>query len=67
MTQGYRITLYSYEPLTGVPEGVETADARAIAPEASASRFIYNGRADLSHFSDYFRYQSVAEVGADLD
>jgi hypothetical protein len=54
--RGYRITLYSYEPLSGVPEGVETADAREIAPEASAGRFIYNGRADLSHFSDYFRY-----------
>lgn len=54
--RGNPVTLYSYEPLSGVPEGVETADARAIAPEASASRFRYQGRADLSHFSDYFRY-----------
>ena len=56
VTRGYRLTLYSYEPLANVPDGVETADARAIAPEESASRFLYAGRPDLSHFSDYFRY-----------
>ena len=54
--RGYELKLYSFEPLTGVPEGVDTADARAIVPEASASRFIFGGRPDLSHFSDYFRY-----------
>lgn len=53
---GHKVTLYSYEPLSGVPDGVVTADARAIAPEESAGRFLYNGRPDLSHFSDYFRY-----------
>lgn len=56
VTRGYAITLYSYEPLAGVPDGVGTADAREIAPEESASRFLYDGRPDLSHFSDYFRY-----------
>lgn len=54
--RGAPVTLYSYEPLTGVPSGVATADARLIAPEESASRFLYRGRPDLSHFSDYFRY-----------
>lgn len=56
VNDGNHITLYSYEPLAGVPDGVATADARDIAPEASASRFLYKGKADLSHFSDYFRY-----------
>lgn len=53
---GNDVVLYSYEPLSGVPDGVTTGDARMIAPEASASRFLYQGRPDLSHFSDYFRY-----------
>lgn len=54
--RGHAVTLYSFEPLHGVPAGVKTADAREIVPEASAKRFIYGGRPDLSHFSDYFRY-----------
>ena len=54
--RGYPVMLYAFEPLAGVPDGVETADARNIVPEESASRFIYGGRPDLSHFSDYFRY-----------
>lgn len=53
---GNPVTLYSYEALQGVPDGVDIADAREIAPEDSASRFLYKGKADLSHFSDYFRY-----------
>lgn len=56
VTRGYRVTLYSYEPLAGLPDGVDTADAREIAPEESAGRFLYDGRPNLSHFSDYFRY-----------
>ncbi len=56
VVRGYSITLYSYELLENVPDGVNTADARRIAPEASAQRFIYGGRPNLSHFSDYFRY-----------
>lgn len=56
VVRGYDVTLYSFEPLQGVPAGVATADAREIVPEASAGRFIHRGRPDLSHFSDYFRY-----------
>ena len=56
VNDGNHVTLFSYEPLAGVPDGVATADARDIAPEASASRFLYKGKPDLSHFSDYFRY-----------
>ena len=51
------ITVYSYRPISGLPEGVSAGDASDIAPEEASRRFIYGGKPNLSHFSDYFRYK----------
>ena len=67
---GYSVTLYSYEPLDGVPPGVMIADASAIVPEAMIDRVRYNGVPDLAHFSDLFRYAMIAKedkVWIDVD
>lgn len=50
------MTVYSYAPLTGLPAGASTGDAASIVPEASMGRFIYGAQPNLSHFTDYFRY-----------
>lgn len=54
--QGYEVHLYSYDPVEGVPEGVVPQDASTIAPREDMGHFIYDGRPNLSHFTDYFRY-----------
>ncbi len=60
--RGYKIALYSFDKLAGVPEEVELLDASAIAPPESLRRFLYNGKPNLSHFSDYFRYRMFRET-----
>ncbi len=57
---GHAITLYSFEPVANPPEGVSVGDASAILPSSALHAFIHNGRPDLSHFSDYFRYKLFA-------
>ena len=52
--QGHRVSLYCYERPEGVPERVETRDARDIIPEASIFR---NRAGSVGHFSDWFRYE----------
>lgn len=59
--RGYEVHLYSYEPVD-LPDGVLPADAGAIAPKADIGRFIYDGRPDFSHFTDYFRYRLFLET-----
>lgn len=56
-THRHRIVLYAYDPVSGVPDGVEVRDAAEVAPRDATSRFIFRGQANLSHFSDYFRYR----------
>lgn len=52
--QGHRVSLYCYGPPEGVPDGVETRDARDIIPEAAIFR---NHAGSVGHFSDWFRYE----------
>jgi hypothetical protein len=54
--RGYSVTVYSYHSLGNLPDELTNGDASEIAPQDMVQRFIYNGRPDLSHFSDYFRY-----------
>jgi hypothetical protein len=56
IAQNYRVTVYSFDRIDGLPAGVTLADAGAIVPAASVNAFIYGGKPNLSHFSDYFRY-----------
>lgn len=57
---GQHIILYSYEPITNVPEGVEMADASEILP---LNNFLRHERTDSPALhSDLFRYHLLAKV-----
>ena len=55
LKRGYRLTVYSYDPLS-LPPGAIAGDAASIVAPAGRQRFIYQGKPNLQHFSDYFRY-----------
>ena len=57
VAQGHSFTVYSYRAIENLPAGVTLGDARDVTDEADLTRFLINGRANLSHFSDLFRYQ----------
>ena len=61
---GGEVTVYSYSTLEGLPNGAKTSDAREIVPEASVNRFIHAGKPNLSHFTDFFRYNLFAKTNA---
>ncbi|WP_339107545.1 hypothetical protein [Thioclava sp. GXIMD4216] len=66
---GQHITLYSYEPIPNVPEGVAIADANEIL---SADQFLRHGRTNSPALhSDRFRYHLLAKhdhmIWADTD
>jgi hypothetical protein len=66
---GQAITLYSYEPIPNVPDGVERADANAILPERGFLRHERTNSPALH--SDLFRYHLLAKtdrtIWADTD
>jgi hypothetical protein len=53
---GHTMTLFSYEPQSGLPDGVQHGDAREIVDPSYMARFITGGRRNIAAFSDYFRY-----------
>ncbi|MCY7396077.1 MAG: hypothetical protein LH468_08000 [Nocardioides sp.] len=55
--RGYEFVVYAYDVSMSTPPGVELRDAREVTPLADVDLFIYDGRPNLSHFSDYFRYR----------
>ncbi len=55
--RGYDVTLFSYDDVRNAPPSVRRIDAGEIVDRDWARRFIYRGKPDLSHFSDYFRYK----------
>ena len=68
---GHRVTVYSFDPLAGLPDGVGNADAEAILPHAFSER-LRPPQPDGSwrdwtvlQFSDFFRMRLMAE-GAGL-
>lgn len=66
--QGHRVEVYSYEPITGLPEGAEWRDAASVLPQSKL--VFYKGRGTPGVFSDHFRYAALrASLGvyADLD
>jgi hypothetical protein len=57
---GYRVTLYSYEPMQGLPRGIENEDAGSVLPLSFLDRLptLARGRGTnrpLLHLSDLFR------------
>jgi hypothetical protein len=59
---GYEINVYSFDPVQFLPEGVRFVDANSIVERAAMTEFRYKGRPNLSHFSDYFRYEMFSKT-----
>jgi len=57
LARGYDYSVYSYDRIDNLPEGVTLRDAREITNEDNARRFLIKGQPSLSHFSDLFRYE----------
>ena len=55
--RGHRLRLYVYEAVENIPDSVETADASTIVDRDQVSRFLVDGRPNLTHFTDLFRYK----------
>jgi len=55
-SHGHPVTLYSFEAVESLPDGIAVRDAREIAPLAPMDAFLYEGKPNVAHFSDYFRY-----------
>jgi hypothetical protein len=63
---GHKVTVYSFDPLPGLPEGVGNAEAEAILPHAFSER-LHPAQPDgswrdwtLLQFSDFFRMRLMA-------
>jgi hypothetical protein len=71
---GHKVTVYSFEPLPGLPDGVGNAEAEAILPHAFSERLRPPGPDGAwrdwttLQFSDFFRMRLMAEnMGLWLD
>jgi hypothetical protein len=52
---GFDVTLYSYDEVENVPNGIRLADAEDVVKREFIGRFKVMGRASIPHFADYFR------------
>jgi hypothetical protein len=63
---GHKVTVYSFEPLPGLPDGVGNAEAEAILPHAFAEKLRPTGPDGvwrdwtILQFSDFFRMRLMA-------
>jgi hypothetical protein len=71
LAAGHKVTVYSFDPLPGLPEGVQNADAEAVLPHAFSEK-LRPPQPDGSwrdwttlQFSDFFRMRLMAQ-GAGL-
>lgn len=64
---GHRVTVYSFAPLAGLPDGVGNADAETVLPRAFAERLRPTGPSGAwrdwttLQFSDFFRMRLMAQ------
>jgi hypothetical protein len=61
---GFDVTLYSYDEVENVPNGIRLADAEDIVKRDFIHRFKVMGRASIPHFADYFRCCLFRKTGA---
>ncbi|SEI00718.1 hypothetical protein SAMN05216228_101549 [Rhizobium tibeticum] len=67
---GYRLILFSYQPIENAPDGVELRNAADVLPEELTKSFLLDGKPHLAPFSDLFRYKMIRDcdlVWTDLD
>jgi Alpha 1,4-glycosyltransferase conserved region len=62
LEHGHRVILWRYEPIEGVPAGVQLADAKAILPKGSITRHRQTG--SVAFFSNRFRYHLLRQQPA---
>ena len=63
---GHQVTVYSFDPLPGLPDGVRNAEAEAILPHAFAEKLRPQGDGHwniwtIVQFSDFFRMRLMAQ------
>src|SRR5258708_15598425 len=64
---GHRVTVYSFEPLAGLPDGVGNGEAEGILPHSFAEKLRPAGADGVwrdwttLHFSDFFRMRLMAD------
>jgi hypothetical protein len=62
LEHGHRVILWRYEPIEGVPAGVQLADAEAILPKSSITHHRETG--SVAFFSNRFRYHLLRQQPA---
>ncbi len=60
--RGYDLVVYSYDRFDGMPDWLTFRDASEITSRADLELYIYDGKPNLSHFSDLFRYRLFQET-----
>ena len=60
--RGYDLVVYGYDRFEGAPKWLRFEDAAAITPRTDLQLYIYDGKPNLSHFSDLFRYRLFQET-----
>ena len=58
----YDLVVYSYDRFEGMPPWLTFRDAAEITPKSDLEAYIYEGKPNLSHFSDLFRYRLFQET-----
>ena len=53
---GYEITIFCYRDIGTVPAGIKVRHASDLVGEDLKDRFLFQGKPDIRHFSDYFRF-----------
>ncbi|WP_083656774.1 hypothetical protein [Mongoliimonas terrestris] len=61
---GFKVTIYAYGPLKGLPADIAVADAGEIVDRKYLDGFVVQGKPSLQHFSDYFRYRMFERTGS---
>lgn len=61
LAHGHPVRLFAYDPIEGVPAGVDVCDAEAILPRTAI--FTYRDHPSYSGFANYFRYQLLHQHG----
>jgi hypothetical protein len=61
LANGHPVRLFVYDPVAGVPDGVEVCDGNEVLPRSEI--FVYRDHPSYSGFANYFRYQLLHRDG----